>query len=72
MFVFGSIVLYFAAFWFMTYYSALSDDFGIFTELFGSMETYAAMAFIMFSYVLIDSGMRYANIEVTAIMEQRK
>ena len=56
----------------MTYYSALSDDFGIFTELFGSMETYAAMAFIMFSYVLIDSGMRYANIEVTAIMEQRK
>ena len=70
--VVGSIVIYFSVFWFMTYYSAASDDFGIFGELFASMETYASAIFIMFSYVLIDSGMRYGTIEVNAILEQNK
>ena len=64
-----SIIIYFGAFWFMTIYSAISDDYGIFTELFESMETYASAIFIMFSYVLIDSGMRYGNSELKAILE---
>ena len=67
--VIGSIVFYFFCFWGITIYSAEADDFGIFTELFASLETYSAAIFIMFSYVLIDSGMRYGNIEVNAIME---
>lgn len=71
-FVIGSIAIYFGAFWFMTIYSAESDDFGIFVELFSSFETYMVAFFIMFSYVLIDSGMRYGNIEVNALMEKRK
>ena len=67
--VLGSIVIYFSAFWFLTSYSAESDDYGIFGELFASMETYASAIFIMFSYVLIDSGMRHGNTEVNAILE---
>ena len=67
--VFGSIVLYFGFFFLVTWYSAEADDFGIFMELFGSWETYAALTFVMCSYVLIDNGMRYANIEVTQLME---
>ena len=67
-----SIIVYFSAFWFMTIYSAISDDYGIFTELFESLETYTLAIFIMFSYVLIDAGMRYGNNELKAIMEQSK
>lgn len=70
--VFSSIVLYFGFFFLVTWYSPEADDFGIFIELFGSWEAYGALYFVMCSYVLIDNGMRYANIEVTQLMEQRK
>lgn len=61
-----------ASFWFLTYYSAESDDFGIFFELFQTSEAYITLAFAMSSYVLVDVGMRYASLEIKSLMEQRK
>ena len=67
--VLGSIALYFGGFWFLTWYSPEADDFGIFTELFTNVEVYAALTFVMCSYILIDNGMRFANIEMTQLWE---
>lgn len=67
-----SIVVYLACFWFITWWSAESNDFGIFIELFENIESYFALVFFMSSYVLIDCGMRYASIEMRVLLEQRK
>ena len=64
-----SIVVYLACFWFITWWSAESNDFGIFIELFENIESYFALVFFMSSYVLIDCGMRYASIEMRVLLE---
>ena len=51
-----SIIVYIACFWYITWWSAAADDFGIFIELFVNAETYVSLIFFMSSYVLIDSG----------------
>ena len=67
-----SILSYFVCFWFLTWYSAEADDFDVFMELVTFAQTYAILIFFMFSYVLVDSGMRYASMEINAILERRK
>ena len=67
--VLTSIIVYIASFWYITWWSAVSDDFGIFIELFVNAETYMSLVFFMSSYVLIDSGMRYAGMEMRALLE---
>ena len=67
-----SVAAYFGCFWFLTWYSAASDDFGIFIECFTNLESYIALIFFMSSYVLIDSGMRYASMEMRVLLESRK
>ena len=67
-----SIIVYIACFWYITWWSPAADDFGIFTELFVNVETYVSLIFFMSSYVLIDSGMRYAGMEMRVLLEQRK
>ena len=67
--VLTSIFVYIGCFWFITWYSASSDDFGIFIELFVNVETYVSLIFFMSSYVLIDNGMRYASMELRALLE---
>ena len=66
-----SIGVYLACLWFATYYSAASDDFGAFYELLTFPETYVTLMFFMFSYVLIDAGMRYTSLEINAIYLRR-
>lgn len=66
-----SIAAYFFCFWFITWWSPLSDDFGIFHELFTNVESYVALFFFMTCYVLIDTGMRYAGIEMRVLLETR-
>jgi len=68
----GSIAIYLVSFWFITYYSAEADDFGIFVELFVNLKTYISLAFFMSSYVLVDSGMRFTSIEVKSMSDRRK
>lgn len=68
----GSIAVYLVSFWFITYYSAEADDFGVFVELFINSKTYMSMAFFMSSYVLVDYGMHYTSIEVRSMSERRK
>lgn len=70
--VIASIASYFAAFWFLTYYSAEADDFGVFYELITFAQTYMTLIFFTFSYVLIDAGMRFASLEINAIFLRRK
>lgn len=71
-FIVGSIATYLVSFWFITYYSAEADDFGIFVELFVNSKTYISLAFFMSSYVLVDSGMRFTSIEVKSMSDRRK
>jgi hypothetical protein len=71
-FVVASIAVYMVSFWFITYYSAVTDDYHIFIELFINPVTYVLLAFFMYSYVLVDSGMRFTSVEVNMIMERRK
>ena len=40
--------------------------------MFTNIEAYIALVFFMSSYVLIDSGMRYADMEMRIILETRK
>ena len=68
----GSIAFYFACFWFFTWYSYESPDYGIFNELFTFAETYFTLLFFMCSYILVDSGLIYAGMEINAIMDRRK
>ena len=68
----GSIGVYFGAFWFFTWYSVESADYGIFNELFTFAETYFTLLFFMCSYILVDSGLIYAGTEINAIMDRRK
>ena len=70
--IMSSIIVYIACFWYITWWSAAADDFGIFTELFVNVETYVSLIFFMSSYVLIDNGMRYAGMEMRVLLEQRK
>lgn len=70
--VIASIAFYIFCFWFMSFYSAETDDFGIFTHLMTFTETYSTMFFFCFSYVLIDAGMRYASIEINQIYMKRR
>ena len=70
--VIASIIVYFVSFWWITWYSPVVDDFGIFYELFENALTYVALIFFMSSYVLIDTGMRYASLEMKVILERRK
>ena len=67
-----SIAFYMGTFWFFTWYSAEADDFGVFYELFTFSMAYVLLFFFMSSYVLVDSGMRYASMEINAILERRK
>lgn len=69
--VIASIAVYIAAFWFLSYYSALADDFGVFGHLMTFTETYWTMFFFCFSYVLIDAGLRYASVEINQIYMKR-
>ena len=70
--IIGSIAVYLVSFWFITYYSAEADDFGVFVELFINSKTYMSMVFFMSSYVLVDYGMHYTSIEVRSMSERRK
>mmetsp|Transcript_7020 Transcript_7020/g.9770 ORF Transcript_7020/g.9770 Transcript_7020/m.9770 type:complete len:129 (+) Transcript_7020:452-838(+) len=72
MLVLVSIAIYFGCFWFSTYYSAETLDFGAATELLTFGETYVTLIFFMFSYVLVDAGMRYASLEINAIYLRRR
>ncbi len=69
--VLASIAVYIAAFWFLSYYSAVADDFGVFGHLMTFTETYWTMFFFCFSYVLIDAGLRYASVEINQIYMKR-
>ena len=71
-FVLGSIIVYFACFWFFTWYSVESIDYGILNELFTFAETYLTLFFFTCSYILVDSGLIYAGMEINAIMDRRK
>lgn len=69
--VLASIAVYLACLWFASSYSAATDDFGAFYEILTFPETYVTLIFFMFSYVLIDAGMRTASLEINAIYLRR-
>ena len=70
--VLASIAVYILCLWFTTIYSKETLDYGIFYELMTFGETYVTMIFFLFSYVLVDAGMRYASLEINAIYMRRK
>ena len=70
--IFLSILVYFVTLWFFTWYSAEADDYGVFMQLFVCPTTYVCLTFFMSSYILVDTGMRYAKIEINNLLSRRK
>ena len=68
----ASIVSYIVCFWLITIYSPASNDYYIFYETFLFPETYFSLFFFMSSYVLVDSGMRYAGLEIDDMITRRR
>ena len=71
LFVFVSIAAFMACFWFVTWYSAAADDFGVFYELLQNIETYVVLFFFMSGYILVDTGNCHANLEFRALSKLR-